>query len=221
MSHTPGHFPCWQIRSGLLLALVHKRPKAAGKSRTLSIWLQAVFYWSPAGSWAALIGFSAAAQASFGPFLLIPLSISTCYPPPPTPPTPGAQAQDLGNRRKWSSSCKPDRQSPDGCPGPPPYWKYLTLEHTRAGEGRLPAKGQKINILDMWPILSLSQLCSSAVMGSKQPQAIQTWMGVTLSQENFLNSQIWISSNFHVSWNIISLLIFSNHLIMWNSFLAC
>lgn len=60
---------------------------------------------------------------------------------PPTPPNPGAQAQDLGNRHKWSSSCKPDRQSPDGCPGPPPYWKYLTLATHQSRGGQTSWKG--------------------------------------------------------------------------------
>lgn len=65
-------------------------------------------------------------------------------------------------------------QHPDGCPGPWPHWTCLTLTtHQRRGGQTFSEKGQKVNILDMWAIQTvtttlLCRYCANTATGDTE-----------------------------------------------------
>lgn len=130
MSYTSGYFPCWQIGSstGSRAQIAFVCPqKTTWEPRTLNIWPQVVFYWSPVGSQAPRMGFLAAAQASFGPFLLI-----LWAPPPATSPPP-------------PSHPKPRPRTPAIDVNNPPA-ADLTLQHPEAAQGLSHTEKKKVYI---------------------------------------------------------------------------
>lgn len=87
------------------------------------------------------------------------------------------------------------------------FCESLTIAATGVGAGFLK-RVRKWIFWALWAMQFLFQLFSLTFGPQKQPKTTFKWMGMTLSHKIlFMNTEIWISYNFHVLYNSIILLI--------------